>query len=483
MKRFVSISLILAGLIIGFMLSANLNVQELSYATKSGVDIGAKEFLGRFNDSLSNVAETVKPSVVNISTTKTVKGNGNSFDGFPDDPFFRRFFGDRFREFDHDRKFRTSALGSGVIVTKDGYILTNNHVVKDADEIKVILHDRKEYKGEIIGTDPKTDLAVIKINAKNLPAIKIGDSDTLKVGEMVIAIGNPFALNHTITMGIVSAVGRSNVGIADYEDFIQTDAAINPGNSGGALVNIDGELVGVNTAIFSTNGGYMGIGFAIPTTMANSVMDNIIAHGKVVRGWLGVTIQNLTPELATHFDITEKQGSLVTDVVSDSPAEKAGFARGDLVIEVEGKAVEGSSDLRNMVAKTMPGKTVELTVIRDGREKTLQVTLGEFPETTLASRGQDSNAIKGLYVQDLTPELRKRLDIPEKVNGVIVSNVEGDSAASGVLRQNDVIQEINRKDIKNIESYEEAASKIDGDGSAMLLVYRGEGYIYVTLTS
>jgi serine protease Do len=484
MKRFMSISLIFAGLIIGLILSANLDVQQLSHAKESGVNYDAKEFLGKFNTSLSGVAEAVKPSVVNISTTKTVNGKGNSFEGFPDDLFFRRFFGDRFKEFDHDRKHKTSALGSGVIVAKDGYILTNNHVVKDADKIKVILYDKKEYKGQVIGTDPKTDLAVIKIDAKDLPAIKIGDSDTLKVGEMVIAIGNPFALNHTITMGIVSAIGRSNVGIADYEDFIQTDAAINPGNSGGALVNIDGELVGINTAIFSTNGGYMGIGFAIPTTMVNSVMDSIIAHGKVVRGWLGVTIQNLTPELAGHFDISENEGSLVTDVVKDSPAEKAGFERGDLVVDVEGKTVKSSSALRNMVAKTAPGKTVEVTVIRDGKEKTLRVKLGEFPdETMLASRGEDSNAIKGVHVRDLTPDLKKRLDIPEKVNGVVVTNVEGDSAASGVLRQNDVIQEINRKDIKNIESYEEAASRIESEDSAMLLVYRGGGYIYVAITS
>jgi len=480
-KRFFPISLILAGLIAGFVFTANLGVQPLSFAEETGVKPAATEFLGRFNDSLTQVADAIKPAVVNISTTKTVEGIGNPFRGMPDDPFFRRFFGDRFRDFGHHGKMKTSALGSGVIVTKDGYILTNNHVVKDADEIKVILYDKREFDGKVVGTDPKTDLAVIKIDAGDLPAAKIGDSDALKVGELVVAVGNPFALDHTITMGIVSAVGRSNIGIADYEDFIQTDAAINPGNSGGALVNIKGELIGINTAIFSTNGGYMGIGFAIPANLANSVMESIVQHGKVIRGWLGVSIQDLTPDIAKHFDVKETHGSLVTSIVNDSPAEKAGIKRGDLIVKVDGKSVENSTSLRNMIANVAPGTSVSITVIREGREKTMNVALGEFPDKISTAMSEYSNAMKGVHVQELTAVDRGRMDIPEKIDGVIVTDVEGDSPAAGVLRADDIIQEVNRKEISSVKDYEDVVSGIASGDSVLLLVYRSGGSIYVTV--
>lgn len=276
------------------------------------------------------IAKRAKASVVNVSSVKKTKQDGQSFQNpFFDDPFFRRFFGEEFeRRMPAPREFQQQGLGSGVIVTSDGYIITNNHVIEGADELSVSLPDKRSFKAKVIGTDPKTDVAVIKIDASNLSALPWGDASQLEVGEMVLAVGNPFGLSQTVTMGIISAIGRANVGIVDYEDFIQTDAAINPGNSGGALVNLKGELIGINTAIFSRSGGYMGIGFAIPSTMAKSVMQSLIKHGKVIRGWLGVSIQDVTPDLAKEFGAAENTGALVGDVMEDSPASNAKLQRG-----------------------------------------------------------------------------------------------------------------------------------------------------------
>ena len=472
-------TLILLNVFIAFAILINLNIPKLSFAKEPTVSSEAMEFLGKLSDSLSEIVQATQQSVVNISTTMTVSSRRTPFGDLFEDPFFRRFFGEGFGP---PKQFKSSALGSGVIINDDGYILTNNHVVKGADEIKVKLYDKREFKGHVIGTDSKTDLAVIKIDAKGLPTIKIGDSDKLKVGDVVIAIGNPYALSHTITMGIVSAVGRSNVGIADYEDFIQTDAAINPGNSGGALVNSKSELVGINTAIFSTSGGYMGIGFAIPSSMAYTVMESIIQHGKVIRGWLGVTIQDLTPELAEQLNIKETKGSLVSDVVKGSPAEKAGFKRGDVIVDFDNKPVENSTVLKKRVAETPPDTTVQVKIIRDGKEKTLTVTLDVLPETTLESaKSKYTNAMKGVHIQDLTDEIQDNLNIPHKVKGVIVTAIEEDSPAFGVLRQGDVIQEINRKEIKNTKDYEAIVSILDTKNSVLLLIYRSGGYIYLTI--
>ena len=471
-------TLILLNVFIAFAILINLNIPKLSFAKEPTVSSEAMEFLGKLSDSLSEIVQATQQSVVNISTTMTVSSRRTPFGDLFEDPFFRRFFGEGFGP---PKQFKSSALGSGVIINDDGYILTNNHVVKGADEIKVKLYDKREFKGQVIGTDSKTDLAVIKIDAKELPAIKIGDSDKLKVGDVVIAIGNPYALSHTITMGIVSAVGRSNVGIADYEDFIQTDAAINPGNSGGALVNTKGELVGINTAIFSTSGGYMGIGFAIPSSMAYTVMESIIQHGKVIRGWLGVTIQDLTPELAEQLNIKETKGSLVSDVVKGSPAEKAGFKRGDVIVDFDNKPVENSTVLKKRVAETPPDTTVQVKIIRDGKEKTLTVTLDVLPETVEIAKSEYSNAMKGVHIQDLTDEIRDNFNIPHKVKGVIVTAIEEDSPAFGVLRQGDVIQEINRKEIKNTKDYEAIVSILDTKNSVLLLIYRSGGYIYLTI--
>jgi serine protease Do len=468
-------------LVLALLLTTGLSPTGSAYAIDKVISQESSKLLGKLSDALAEVADIARPSVVNISTTTTVTMENQPYGDLFNDPFFRRFFGDQFDHPGQKRKFKSSALGSGVIISTDGYILTNNHVVKGADEIKVILYDKREFKGKIVGTDPRTDLAVVKIQAKDLPVIRIGESGKLKTGDVVLAIGNPFGLNQTITMGIVSAVGRSNIGLADFEDFIQTDAAINPGNSGGALVNTDGQLVGINTAIFSTSGGYMGIGFAIPSDMARSVMDSIIKHGKVIRGWLGVSIQNLTPELAKSLGMKETAGALVSGVEKDSPADKAGIKRGDLIIQFGGKKVEDSTGLRNMVAGSGPGTKAEIKIVRDQKEQTLTVTLGEFQEKKAAKNIEYNNALKGITVQELTPSLRDRMGIPENVNGVIIANIIEDSPAQEALQIHDVIMEVNRRAITNISDYEQTVSKIGEKDSVLLLIYREGASIYITI--
>lgn len=458
-------------------------------SSRGSVSDESASVLSRTGEALAEIAELVKPSVVSIITERKVAGGGpGGMMPFFNDPFFRRFFGDRFGEQDqfHGRERRQEGLGSGVIVDKNGYILTNNHVVDKADEITVVLSDKRELKGELIGTDPKTDLAVIKIDADGLHPLDLGDSDKLRVGEIVVAVGNPYRLNLTVTMGIVSAKGRANVGIADYEDFIQTDAAINPGNSGGAMVNSRGELVGINTAIFSTSGGYQGIGFAIPSNMARLVMDQLLKTGKVIRGWLGVVIQPVTPELAKQFDLSSDKGVLVSDVVKDSPADDAGMKRGDVIVGMDGKETEHPYTLRNMVAATPPGTAVRFNVVRDGREKTLKVKLGELDKDQMAAAGSSvtgyDNALKGVAVDTLTDTLRERLDLPEGMTGVVVSSVDRDSPSGSVLSQGDIILEINRKTVENISDYERVASGLEKDGSVLLLVFRKGNTIFLTIS-
>jgi serine protease Do len=456
--------------------------QSCAFFETSGISKETADCLTKTGKALAEVAEVVKPAVVNISTIKTEKLMESPFAPLYDDPFFRKFFGNRFGHPETPRERKSLSLGSGVIVSSDGYILTNNHVIKNADKIKVRLSDKKEFTGRVIGSDPKTDLAVIKIDARNLATLEMGDSDELMVGELVLAIGNPYALNQTITMGIVSAVGRANVGIADYEDFIQTDAAINPGNSGGALVNVRGELVGVNTAIFSTTGGYQGIGFAIPSNMAKTVMNSLIEKGKVIRGWLGVSIQSITPELAQQFGLKKDYGTLVADVVEGSPAKKAGLMRGDVIIEFKGKKVNEPYHLRNIVAGTQPGEKVKIKIIRDGKIETLKVTIGELPEDTQKAPAEYKNALKGVRVQNLTPDIYRQLSIPKKIRGVVVMDIESGSPAETSLRPGDVIQEINRKAISNIKDYEAIVSKIKPDKDVLLLVFRRGSTIFVSIS-
>jgi serine protease Do len=461
--------------------SPDFTVCQYAYAdpkiSQQSIDI-----LSKTGQAIAEIVEDVKPAIVNISSTKTIKTQRRS-EPFFNDPFFRRFFGDEWSS-QSPKERKTMSLGSGVIVDPKGYILTSSHVIQGADEIKVTLSDKKEFKGEIIGSDPMTDIAVIKINADHLSTIKWGDSDKLRVGETVLAIGSPYGLTGTVTMGIVSAVGRANVGIADYEDFIQTDAAINPGNSGGALVNVRGELVGINAAIFSTSGGYQGIGFAVPSNMAKAVMDSLEKKGKVVRGWLGVTVQPLTTELAKQFNLKEEEGALVGDVIEGGPAEKAGILRGDVIVEYDGKKIDEPTQLRNMVASTEPGKEVELKIIRENKAEKKKVTIGELPaEMQRSSKGEYNNLLRGVTVQDLTPELLNRLNLPKKLKeGVVVADVSEDSPAAMVVMQGDVIQEVNRQKITSVKDYTNVVEKLKPQEDVLLLIFRSGSSIYITLS-
>ena len=467
----------------GVVISSQLVFSPAVHAESSKISKDSIDLLTRTGRAMAEVTAAVKPAIVNISTSKTVKISGGE-DPFFNDPFFRRFFGDNLGRQRQPKEQKSVGLGSGVIVSSDGYIITNYHVIKDADEIKVLMSDKKEFTGKVIGSDPKTEISVVKIEASGLPTVSWGNSDLLEVGDLVLAVGNPYGLNQTVTMGIVSALGRANVGIADYEDFIQTDAAINPGNSGGALVNVKGELVGINTAIYSTSGGYQGIGFAIPSNMVKSVMDSLIKKGKVVRGWLGVSIQKITPELAKQFNLKDEVGALVGDVVENSPSEKAGLKRGDVIIEYDGKKIEEPSNLRNMIANTSPGEEHQMTVLRDNKTLTLKVTVGELPADTQEEvvSGNYENVLKGITVQDMTPEIAQKLKIPDRITGVIISDVDEDSLSSGVLTQGDVIQEINRKKVSGVKNYQELVSKIKKEEDVLLLIYRRGTSLFVTLS-
>ncbi|HBG93404.1 MAG: hypothetical protein A3J81_08715 [Nitrospirae bacterium RIFOXYB2_FULL_43_5] len=434
--------------------------------------------------AFSEIANSVSPVVVNISTTKIVKREAPSFF---DDPFFN-FFGSS-HDFGSPKKWKEQSLGSGVIVSGDGYIITNNHVIEQAEEIKVTLYDKKSFKGKIVGADPKTDIAVIKINAGNLPAAAWADSDKLQVGEFVLAIGNPFGLSHTVTMGIISAVGRASVGITDYEDFIQTDAAINPGNSGGPLVNIKGEVIGINTAIFSKTGGYQGIGFSVPSNLVRSVMEDLIKYGKKTRGWLGVSIQKLTPELAEKFGIKDSDGALVGDVVKGSPAEKAGIMRGDIFLEYSGKKVKDADGLRNTVAQTKAGSQVNIKILRKGKEYNFTVTITESPkepgEAKIESVPADAargDALAGLEVIELTKEIAQQLGLNRDEKGVVLLKVETGSAADEAkLRKGDVIQEIDTKKVANINDFNKIAPTIKPGATVLLFINRGGQKFYTAI--
>ncbi len=440
------------------------------------------------NRTFITVAKASRASVVNISATRTSAGGLEQF-SFPffDDPSFRRFFGEEFeRRFRAPRERREQGMGSGVVVSSDGYIVTNNHVVEKADEIQVLLSDKRKLKAKLIGTDPKTDIAVIKIDASDLPVLPWGNSNDLQVGEMVMAVGNPFGLNQTVTLGIISAVGRANMGIVDYEDFIQTDAAINPGNSGGALVNLRGELIGINTAIFTRSGGYMGIGFAIPSNMVKSVMNSLVKHGKVVRGWLGVSIQEVTPELAEQFDAPASRGALVGDVLDDSPAERAKFKRGDIITKYNGKTVDGPAHLRTRVAETAPDTTVRVTVLRDGKARQLKVVIGELPKdlATIAKgpgSARGDHALAGVTVENLAAEEARRSG--RRLLGVKVTVVEPGSAAERAgLRRGDVIREINRKPVKDVGDFERLTDRLKPKKPVLILLSRGDATIFMPIT-
>jgi len=388
------------------------------------------------------------------------------------------------------------SAGSGVILDSNGYIVTNNHVVDGATQITVTLSDRREFSAKIIGTDPKTDLAVIKIEANDLPSVKWAEYEKLQVGDLVLAIGSPFGLSSTVTLGIISALGRGNVGIADYEDFIQTDAAINPGNSGGALVNMNGDLIGINTAIFSRTGGSEGIGFAIPSSIALDIVESLQKTGKVVRGWMGVAIQEITPALAKSFKLPEqRKGVLISDVNENGPSYAAGVKRGDVVIGFNGKEVQSVSQLRNLVARTMVGKDAQVKVLRDGKEHMLTVKVAERPSDEMLARKEPAppkepgetikppdNVLASLRVQALDNATMSQLNIPAKTVGVVVSAVEpgGPAEAAGVQR-GDVIQEVNHEVVKTLDDYQKAAHKVKKEELAVLLLSRQGNNLFVAV--
>lgn len=438
--------------------------------------------------SMSPIVKKAAPSVVSIFTTRKVAVTP-VFPPFFDDPFLRRFWG---FGFDMPAEQRVQSLGSGVIVTEDGYILTSHHVIEGAEEIKIALADEKvQLDATVVGTDPQTDIAVLKVQTNGLPAIVMADSDTLEVGDVVLAIGNPFGVGQTVTRGIVSAKGRNRLNLVDYEDFIQTDAAINPGNSGGALVDLEGRLVGINTAIYTRSGGYMGIGFAVPVNLARYVCERIITDGKVVRGYLGVLLQALDPELAGQFKLPDTAGALVAQVLPDSPAARAGLKEGDVILEFNGKKVQDIAHLRLMVAQTKPGTKVSLKVLRDERPLNLQVTLGEQPKEGLTRAGlrpgwfgrrsgDAAGPLDGVTVDDLTPQLRERYGIPPEIKGAVVTDVAPDCPAAGKLKPGCVIMEIDRKPVRSADEAVELSGRIRGD-SVLLRIWVDGGTRYVVV--
>jgi serine protease Do len=430
--------------------------------------------------SFAPVVKKASPSVVNIYSTHVVRYR--QYDPFLNNPLFRQFFGDPDQDQDQRRLTRREeVLGSGVIISSDGYILTANHVVSGSDEVKIaITGNKKEYTAKIVGTDPDTDIAVLKIEAEGLPAITLGDSDQLEVGDIVLAIGNPFDISQpggtpTVTMGIVSALGRSGLGFNGYENFIQTDAAINPGNSGGALVDVEGRLIGINTAIESSSQGSEGIGFAVPINLARHVVDRLIHGGRVTRGYLGVIPEDITPGLAQGFNLSNESGALVGDVKPGSPAEKAGLKSGDVITEFNGQKINGRNDLLLAVADCAPGQEVTVKYIRDGQENTIKVTLAERPGLEAKSQGEETDALNGVTVQDLDAQARQDLQIPDDVQGALVTDIEdGSHAADAGLQKNDVVVSIDHHPVSNADDAVKLSN--DAKGTYILLkVWGREG--------
>jgi serine protease Do len=437
--------------------------------------------------SFAPIVKNAQPAVVSIASTKVVKISGDEgLSPLFDDPMFRQFFGDGPQNHSgKPREQREQGLGSGVIVAPDGFILTNNHVVDGANEIKVYTSDKRELKARVIGADPKTDIAVVKVEAKNLPTLPFADSSQAQVGDIVLAIGNPFGVGQTVTMGIISATGRGNLGIEDYEDFIQTDAAINPGNSGGALINASGQLIGINTAILSRAGGNQGVGFAVPANLARAVMNQLLKSGKVVRGYLGVMIQPVTPEITKAFNLPDARGALVGEVTSDGPAAKAGLAQGDVIIELNGERVDDSRELRLKIGQLAPGSTIRLKLLRDGNPREVNITLGELPnEKMAASDGKpESDSPDGLSVETLTPQIARQLELQSNASGVVVTGVQDGSRADDAgLRRGDVIQQVNRRPVNNVAEFERVMKQA-GDKSAVLLVNRNGHTSFVALAA
>jgi serine protease Do len=478
--------LVLASIAAGILLTAGFNVSPIARALwgdkEKPVVVPAAAGLRMLPVDIPQLFKEVSPAVVNISTTQVVKLNRprmrNPFgQQDPFDEFFNNFFGRMPKE----QKRRS--LGSGFIVSPDGYILTNNHVVEKADEVTVTLLDKEEFKAKVVGTDPKIDIALIKIDVKKkLAHVSLGDSDRLEVGEWVLAIGNPFGLGHTVTAGIVGAKGRI-IGSGPYDDFIQTDASINPGNSGGPLFNLKGEVVGINTAIIQ---GGQGIGFATPIQLAKSVLDQLKEKGKVTRGWLGVYIQPLTPDAAENLGISGRRGALVSDVTSGGPAEKAGIRSGDVIVGFNGKEIRDEHELPQAVASTKPGKTVDVRLLRDGKETTVAVTIAEMAgEPGKPAGGHDLPKNLGLTVQDITPEIAQRFQI-EDTKGVVVTDVEdGSPADEAGFNEGDIIRVILRQNkrnpVTNAAEFAKLVKKFQSDKTMLFLVERGDSRVLLTV--
>ncbi len=455
--------------------------RRLSILTVVGILLFVGSSFGEEPPSMAPLVEKVKHCVVNLFTTQVVKTNPlEPFFG-PEGPF-RDFFGEEFfKRFFGDRPMKTQALGSGVIISEDGYVLTNNHVVEKATEIKVKLDDGKEYDAKVIGRDPKTDVALLKVDAiKDFPKpAKLGDSDKVKVGDWVMAVGNPFGLGHTVTLGIISAKGRV-IGAGPYDDFLQTDAAINPGNSGGPLFNMNGEVVGINTAIIAQG---QGIGFAIPINLIKSLLPQL-KEGKVIRGWLGVMIQDVTPELAKSFKLSSEEGVLISEVMPDTPAEKAGLKRGDVVTRFNDTPVKDARTLSRLVAQSKPGSRISLTVVRAGKTKVIEVNLGEMPETAerAPQEPKREETFFGLSFQDLTPELRKHFGLSGSEDGVLISSVEAGSPAEDAgLRAGDLIKEANRKPVSSVADLKKILKESSGEEGLLLLIKRGKSTFYAVV--
>jgi len=441
----------------------------------------------RLSMAFREAAKRVKPAVVAVTTSQTVTAPMSPFGDMGDD-YLRRFFGvepQGPRGKAPTRKYQRQGLGSGVIVDPAGYVLTNNHVVEEAQEISVHLADGREFKAKVVGTDPPTDIAVIKIEAENLPVAQLGDSDKAEVGDWVLAIGSPFGLDQTVTAGIISATGRSNVGITDYEQFLQTDAAINPGNSGGPLVNMRGQVIGINTAIASRSGGYMGVGFAVPISLAREVMSRIRETGHVTRGWLGVGIQRLTPELAESMKLKADEGVLVSQVMEGGPAEKAGLKAGDVILEFAGKAVKTPSELQNAVAWSAPGTKADVVILRGGKRQTLKLTIDtrpEQPESLAAAPGAPANLKDlGIEVSNVTPEAAQQFGY-KTGQGVLITGVEaGGLGATAGLRSGMLIIQVAGHKVTSVAELREAMSKADVAKGIPMLVRAGDRQMFVLL--
>ncbi|MGH9352711.1 MAG: Do family serine endopeptidase [Terriglobia bacterium] len=495
-ENFLGISLTCIGLLlVALSLTVHLNhrADPFVLANGNGLDGADVQSLEQINQAYERIAQSVLPTVVAITTTQVRKVQQSPF---MMDPFFRQFFGNMFPNVPREQK--EHALGSGTIVSADGYILTNNHVIAHATTIDVVLHDNRTFTGKVVGADPETDIAVVKIDAKDLPTATLGDSSNLKVGDMVMAFGNPFQQYFTVTKGIVSALGRADMGGGRgpeplSENFIQTDASINPGNSGGALVNVRGQVIGIPTFILSGaagpggEGSSIGIGFAIPINAAKHVMTDLIKTGKVSRGYLGVHVSGLDAGLAKEFSVPDTAGALVQDVEAGSPAAKAGIKNGDVVRTLNGEAVAGPGQLTADIININPGETVTLGILRNGKQMEIKVTLGERPSNLTASSGNpntsqapSTGALAGISIQNLTPDIQQQLGLSSSVSGVVVTGVDQNSPASEYLTRGDVIMEINRQPVHNVAEFNHLAS--EAKGRTLLRVVRQGEPMYIVIT-